>query len=183
MAEAPTALVVPIRVFGDRLETSVEHLCEGLRLATDWGVELVNMSLATIHPVALVPLYSACEGARRKGITVVAAADARTGLGFPAIFDNVLGVAAKSRSDAESGYRYRPGKVVDFVASGSPPEEISMGSSPDRTASSFAAARMCGYVADMISRGLPGDLAAVRERLIADSARNRPSPAAKVLHD
>lgn len=176
LAAAPEATILPIRVFGTRLETSVEQLCEALRIAEEHGVQVVNLSLATRRSDALVPLYAACERAWKCGITVVAAADRRSKLGYPAVFANVIGVRAGKVSSA-LGYQYRPDDAIDFVAPGSPFE-----TSPVRAAgagsNSFAAARIAGVVAQLISETAFGP-ESVRQRL-ATQALSEPGAIAQL---
>ncbi|HEX8904708.1 MAG TPA: S8 family serine peptidase, partial [Longimicrobiaceae bacterium] len=73
LAIAPEASVVPVRVFGETLETSPEVIVAALDHAVEQRVDVVNLSLGTTREDALRPLYAACERARRAGAIVVAA--------------------------------------------------------------------------------------------------------------
>src|SRR5574338_1364936 len=82
---APEAHVVPIRIFGHRLEPSVEQVVAGLRSALDQNVAVVSMSLATLRPDAIRPLYAACEDLCAQAVILVAAAFPPGERGYPAV--------------------------------------------------------------------------------------------------
>lgn len=114
---APGARITPIRVFDDRLETSVPALIAAVRWAVERRLAVVNLSLGTRLGSALRPLYAVCEEARRAGVVVIAAVDRGSRRSYPAIFANVLGVeAGEFRSAYE--FRYRPDEAVEVVAPG-----------------------------------------------------------------
>jgi len=85
---APDAEIVPIRVFQNRLETSVGVLCDAIRTAQNLGAGIINLSLATRRTDATEPLYRVCEEARREGVVLVAAADNGGGHAIPAFLLN-----------------------------------------------------------------------------------------------
>jgi hypothetical protein len=85
--------IVPVRVFGDSLETSPAVLCA----AIGWAVhearcQVINLSLGTRRTDAARAIYIACEDAARHGVTIVASCDNVTGGGYPAMFDVAIGV-------------------------------------------------------------------------------------------
>ena len=96
LSMAPGITIVPIRVFGDRLETSPELIVAALDWAAEQRAKIVNLSLGTHLKSALEPLYLACERARERGVLVVSAVSMSQGWSYPAIFDNVLSVQAGS---------------------------------------------------------------------------------------
>jgi hypothetical protein len=172
---APQAMVLPIRVFGRRLETTVDHLCEALRIAVEKGVEVVNMSLATTSGDAVVRLYAACEYARNHGITIVAAADGRTKLGFPAVFENVVGVRA-GNVDSPSSVEFHPEEPVKFVACGTLPWlRPKLEGEVRRGSSSFAAAHLSGIVVRYLADTPGANLDAVRQHLADRAAQGASS--------
>lgn len=91
---APEARVLPIRVFGERIEGSLDQIREALILAGRSEASVVSLSLATLRPDALRVLYPACESLATAGAIVVAAAYRPRRIGFPAMFANVIGVEA-----------------------------------------------------------------------------------------
>ena len=142
---APKAEILPIRVFGRRLETSASHLVEALRIATDRGAHVANLSLATRRRDVVLPLYQACEAASRRGLVIVAAAERRSGLGYPATFANVIGVEAVSSDDC--WLEYDAGAAVECRACGAPPSTASPTVVQRGSRNSFAAARAAGVLA------------------------------------
>ena len=89
---APDAEIYPIRVFGEKIETSANMLIESILWAINNNIKILNISLGTLLPEALEPLYIVCEKARRKGIIIVASKSNTDDLSYPAIFENVIGV-------------------------------------------------------------------------------------------
>ncbi|MEJ2678834.1 MAG: S8 family serine peptidase, partial [Gemmatimonadota bacterium] len=117
MRSAPDAEIVPIRVFGRRLETSVPILVAGLNWAVERALQVVNLSLGTLRWQALRPLYAACERARHAGVIIVAARDTARMWSFPAVFDNVIGVEA-GQVKRPYGLRYKMDAAIECVANG-----------------------------------------------------------------
>lgn len=114
---APDAQIFPVRVFGETLETSVEHLIAGIEWAIANDIRLINLSLGSRCVEHAVPLYRACDMARRHGCTIVAAAHIGGVRSFPAAFDCVIGVAA-ARFSSRFSYSFRPGPLSDCAACG-----------------------------------------------------------------
>lgn len=114
LAVADLAHVVPIRVFHAALETSPEVLCAALDWARTCDLDIVNLSLSTDRPDARDPLYIRCAQLLRAGTLVVAATTNRTHGGFPAIFDNVIGVTVLNGA-AGATERVAAGAQTDVV--------------------------------------------------------------------
>lgn len=162
---APDAEVVPVRVFGNKLETSPHTLKSGLKYALDEGLHLVNMSLGTTLPKELEPLYVGCEIARRAGTIVVAAGHNGRTWSYPAIFDNVIGVAA-GRFESPYDYRYRPDEAFECEAWGLDTPVLWLGGERAlRNGTSFAAPHITGIVALMLEKHPGATLEEVREML------------------
>lgn len=162
---APKAEIVPIRVFGRRLETSPPLLQVALAWAVERRLHVVNMSLGTLLPEARDPLYVACELARRDGIIVVAAGHAQKRGSFPAAFDNVIGVAA-GEFDSPFHYRYSPGEVLECVARGFDQRARTKGGCVvPHGGTSFAAPNITGIVALLRERYPRADPARLRALL------------------
>ncbi|MGF0347749.1 S8 family peptidase [Rhodococcus sp. IEGM1300] len=90
---APGSKVISIKVMNNGNNGSVDMLRDGLRLAIDLEVDIINLSLGTrTHPGAEVELL--LDEAAEKGIVVVAASGNENGpVLFPARFDNVIAVS------------------------------------------------------------------------------------------
>jgi subtilisin len=170
---APGVEICPLRVFGRRLESSVSTIAEAVRWAVHRGVRVVNMSLGTMLPEALDPLYLACEFAHRHGIVLVAAKHNAKGRSFPAVFDNVIGVHA---GDFESpfDYIYRGGEDAECTAKGVKQEVLWLNGCRVRmSGSSFAAPNICGIVALFLERYPDANLNEIRNLLGRYSLRKK----------
>lgn len=117
LAIAPDARVVPVRIFGDELETSPRALLAGIDAAVGHRVDVISLSAGTPRTDAILPLYAACERARRAGTIVVAAGDNAGGPAFPAVFDTVIGVAMGA-FDSAFAFRHRPYEALEVEACG-----------------------------------------------------------------
>lgn len=165
LALAPEARVVPVRVFGERLETSPGAIVAALDRAVEHRVDVVSLSLGTARADALRPLYAACERARRAGAIVVAAGDNFGEISYPAVFDHVIGVAMGDfRSPYE--YRYRPDEALEVEAWGVRQPVATLGGRVVlTTGTSVAAPNVTGIVA-LLRQLHPGaTLERVRELL------------------
>lgn len=89
---APEAELVPIRVFGRRLETSPQVIAAALEQAVARRLWLVNVSLGSVRSSAAGPLAEACARAAARGVVVVAAAHAAAGASLPAAAASAIGV-------------------------------------------------------------------------------------------
>jgi hypothetical protein len=175
--------VIPLRVFIGRLETSTAVLCAALEWAEAQRLDVVNLSLATSEPDAMVPLYRRCERLHDLGTMIVAAADNRDGGGYPAAFADVIGVdlGRHAARESESGAAER--EPMDVVLGASPEPIIDADGLRDQVLrrNSYAAAYVSGWVASIVSEHGPLPLEAVRRRLrdrlsVDPIARMAPTP-------
>lgn len=161
---APEAEIHPIRVFGSTFETSPESIAAGIRIAVDRGYDVVNLSLGSHRSDIALPLYEICESARQQGVVVVAAVQFGSGTGFPAAFDNVLGVQA-GRFANIFDYEIRRGKAADCIAQGDRDVRWLDGQRLRIFGSSFAAPHISGLVALLKERHPELDLEGIRTYL------------------
>lgn len=165
---APEVDVVPIRVFGERLDTSPSVIVTALDWAVARGLKLVNLSLGTLRADAIVPLYAACERARHAGVVIVAAGR-RTGDGwsFPAVFEPVIGVGHVPLSDPFAMV-YRRGDALECGASAVGHRVRGLSAYLlRRGGTSLAAPIVTGHIARMLAAQGPMDVTEVREALAA----------------
>lgn len=168
---APEARILPIKVFATKLETSVNHLCEGIRIAWESGANVVNLSLATELAEAIRPLWEICKRARNSGVVIVAAAHNQKRPAVPADLEPVLSVDQGSQTGLLD-FSYNPAGPVECTAAGTnAPITTATGWTMRRTGTSIAAATMSGIVARLTENGAR-DLDAVRRQL--RSAANLP---------
>lgn len=162
---APDARVVPVKVFGNKLETSPGTLEAALHWAIDAGVQVINVSLGTRLEGTLHPLYRACERARQAGIIVVAAGHNANDWSYPAIFENVIGVSA-ARFDSPYHFHYRAEHAMECVGWGVERPVLWVGGERVvRHGTSFAAPGVAGIVALILERHPQAKLEDVREML------------------
>ncbi len=148
---APGVEILPCRVFGHRLETSVDLLIAGLKWAIEKQVHIVNLSLGTTNETSVRRLYQACEVLRRRGTLLVSAAEQQQGFSYPAAFENAIGVRAK-RLDDDFAYFYRPDEAAECVARGDGEVRWLGGERRQVFASSFAAPRISALLALFLER-------------------------------
>jgi subtilisin len=144
---APEAQVVPLRIFGNDLETSPGVLQAALAWATERKLDVVAIGAGCQMEEVLRPLYATCERARRDGIVMVGAAHPDGGWSYPAIFENVIGVDS-GRFPTPFHYRYDPVAFYEFTAAGQD-QVVQWIGRRTRTVSGtmYAAANMAGIVA------------------------------------
>lgn len=116
-ALAPRAEIVPLRVFGSRLETSPEIIAAALDWAADRAVEVVNLSLGSTMEAARRPLQKACRRAHEAGCLLISAVPRGAEQVFPAAFREVIGVTAGRYSNAYD-LDALPQGTADFAAQG-----------------------------------------------------------------
>lgn len=144
---APSVAVVPLRVFGKRLETSPPTIVAAIKWATDNGVGLLNLSLGTAGTDWMPQLYRACSDARDAGVIIVAAA---RGMSFPASFEPVISVGA-ARYRTPFNYSYWPDNAVECLSLGHR-RAWNRGRIVRTAGSSFAAPNITGLIALMLER-------------------------------
>jgi subtilisin family serine protease len=160
---AESALVTPLRVFGSRLETSPAVLLAALDWCLTQRFDVLNLSLSTDREDSRDSLYVACESLRRAGTTIVAAARNGFDDGYPAVFDNVLGVTMLGSA---SGVASSASTRLDFTVKSEWVRATAAVDMPLRGArSSFAAAFVSGHAARVLADIGPLELDEVRERL------------------
>lgn len=165
LAVAPTATIVPLRVFGSRLETSPEVLCAALESARSQSLDVVSMSLSTAREDARERMYVLCEDLRCAGTVIVASARNGFADGYPAVFDSVIGVTVGAVGPGGGILRKADG-MLDFVVQNGwigPP--LRPGVHAPLVSNSGASAFVAGCVAHLIDADRdvsPGEL---RQRL------------------
>ena len=143
------AQVLPVRVLGASLETSVETVTAGIAWSVRARARVVSLSIASLTTHVVMPLFRSCEVARRNGCIVIAATVNGQQSGYPATFEGVFGVGLHRDCP---GLCFDPDAAVEF----SVPDRVwwARGLSGRRYAlrgSSFATAFVSGYVADILS--------------------------------
>ena len=162
---APEAHIVPIRVFGNQLETSPATLRAGIDWAVEQCIPLVNLSLGTTLDEHRTPLLAACRRALAAGALLVAAAAKHGAPAYPAVFDEVIGVDADAFA-SHWHFRHRPGAAIECTASGRDLRVRWRGGAEEVVSgTSFAAPHITGIIALVLQLHPGATLADVREML------------------
>lgn len=152
---APDARVVPIRIYGQAMESSGGTLRSALLWAVEERLDVVCVSAALAFPELVHPIYAACEKARRSGMILVSGGkpedEARTDV---AIFEPVIGVVS-GRFESPFDFRYHPdaGYEVEAWDEGELTERD--GSRRRANTPDFAGAVVAGIVA-LLRQRYPG---------------------------
>ena len=122
----PKCRILPVRVLGalrqgDRSVGAglVDNINVAIKWAIDRGASIINMSLGVRHTGGGLPHQDVIDYARRKGVTVVAAAgnDGQEALYYPGALPHVIAVGAVDDQDAVAPFSTF-GRQVSFVAPG-----------------------------------------------------------------
>jgi hypothetical protein len=73
LEKAPTVELFAIKVFHDRLATSIHTLVRAIAWATEHDMDLINLSLGTANPDHEAVLQSAVDEVLKKGISLISA--------------------------------------------------------------------------------------------------------------
>lgn len=114
---APDVTIYPVKVFGRRLETSVNILIEAILWCINNDIKLINLSLGTLLDNALELLYKACEIARQKGMIIISAKSNSEIYSYPSIFENSIGVENGDFDDIFE-FKYITDEATECIAKG-----------------------------------------------------------------
>ncbi|MDA5192591.1 subtilisin-like serine protease QhpE [Govanella unica] len=142
---APQVDLLDGRVFGERLQTSVEQVAEALDWAVGQGAGIINLSLGLREDRARLRL--AIEAALAAGVVIVAPAPARGGPVYPSAYAGVIAVTGDARC-GDHDFSWLGEAHVDFGACPRPlTGPVGIGGA------SFAAARVTGALARLAGSG------------------------------
>lgn len=149
---APEAEIGSIRVLGEHLASRTAIIREGARQAIDRGYHIINCSLGCGVVDHVLQYKSWVDEAYLKNIHVVSACNnfdfAR--MEWPGHFSSVITVNMADTDDL--ALFYRPGQLVEFSARGvNVPVPWKDGGEKEVTGSSFAAPRVAGLLARLLS--------------------------------
>lgn len=161
---APGVEIYPVRIFHRRLESRLSVLVRAIDWAVEQRMQVVNLSLGTVEKKGFERLYRACEQARRRGLILVAAVEAESGVSYPAVFDNAIGVAGGYFANGHD-FEYRPDDAVEAVAQGRCRVRTVGGRYRWVDATSFAAPHLSAIVALLLERHPDADLATMHDLL------------------
>ncbi|MEG0876371.1 MAG: S8 family serine peptidase [Oscillospiraceae bacterium] len=110
--------IVPIKCFGDSVETDASYIISGLYEAVDiYKCDVVNLSLGVPHQME--SMAAAIKNAVDKGVIIVSAVgnDGTSAMQYPAAYDTVVGVGAVDSFDKVASFSQK-NKSVFLTAPG-----------------------------------------------------------------
>ena len=145
-AKAPDADIYAVKVFDDRLATSVPVLVRALDWASEQGARLVNLSLGTPNDARLHELTPAVARAVERGTIIVSARRYGDDVWYPGSMDGVVGVVLDWDHPRASV------SVVDNALGASGYPRPIAGVPPERNLNgiSFAVANATGVLASLL---------------------------------
>ncbi len=161
---APGVEIFPIRVFGNRLETSPDLLLRALEAALEAQAQIVNLSLGTQVRKAHNSLFEATKVTDSFGMLMVAALPEPSAPSFPGSFPHVLGVAS-GRFPNVFDYLYRQEGPAECMAPGEREVRWLGGERRISAGSSLAAPHISALLALFLETHPGADQAAAREFL------------------
>lgn len=114
---APKAKILPVKVLSDQGSGRHDWIAAGIEWAVDNDADVINMSLGGPSPSEI--MANAVEYAVSKGVLVIAAAgnDGCDCVGYPASYDEVIGVSAYG-PDGKLSFYSSYGDAVDISGPG-----------------------------------------------------------------
>ncbi len=115
---APTAKIMPLKVFGSDGTANLSDIVRAIYFAVDNGARVINMSFSFSSPS--ISLMKAINYATAHDVVCVASVgnDGAETLRYPASYRNVIGVASTDNSDTRSAFSNYGEALVDIAAPG-----------------------------------------------------------------
>jgi Subtilisin-like serine proteases len=157
--KAPSADLIAVKIFHQRLATNAEVLSRAIEWAADRGAHLVNLSLGTANAAHAERLSAAVDYATARGSLVISALEANGTPLFPGSLDGVAGVVADWSCERDSlDVTPRVGGVSRFSASAYPRPIPGVPKEKNLAGVSFAVANVAGFLARAIESGRADDI-------------------------
>lgn len=169
---APGVEILPIRVFGDRLETSPDLLLRALEVALEGQAQIANLSLGTRVREAHLPLFEATKLVDGFGMLMVSALPDLSAPSFPGAFPHVFGVSA-GRFPNVHDFLFRSQGPADCLAQGERRVRWLGGEHRVTAGSSLAAPHISALLALFLEKNPGADRAAARDFLSTHSLERR----------
>jgi hypothetical protein len=171
--KAPQAELFAVKVFTDRLVTSIEILEAALRWAIEHKMHIVNLSLGTANPEHRARMARIAARAKRAGTLIAASSPPEMADMLPAALDGIFGVAA-GNDCSWSEYRYIAEDPIHFRAHPSPRPLPGLDQSRNYRGHSFASAHLSALLALLIEDRPEMGFAGARKRLIESAGAPLP---------
>jgi len=171
--KAPQAELFAVKVFTDRLVTSIEILEAALLWAIERKMHVVNLSLGTANPEHRARMVRIAARAKRAGTLIAASSPPEMADMFPAALDGIFGVAA-SVDCSWTEYQYIAEGPIHFRAHPSPRPLPGLDQSRNYRGHSFASAHLSALLALLIEDRPEMGFAGARERLVKSAGAPLP---------
>jgi len=151
-AIAPACDLYSIRVLGARLTGRGAVFAEGLRWATENGMQVCNLSLGSTKKELAGLFHELADEAYFRNLMLVTAANNMPVVSYPSLYASVISVASHDEPDPYRFY-YNPEPPVEFGARGiDVPVAWLNGGMLTATGNSFAAPHISGLVARILGK-------------------------------
>lgn len=171
--KAPEAELFSVRIFDDRLVTSIEILEAALCWAIEQRMHVINLSLGTANPEHRARMLRLVAQARRRGTLITASSPPESSGMLPAGLESVFGVSA-SDDCAWAEYQYVAAGPIHFRAHPSPRPLPGLDQSRNYRGHSFASAHISALLALLIQDQPEMGFKAAQERLLRCTAVELP---------
>ena len=141
-----------VKVFDKSLKTTTKNILEALQWCIDNHIQLINLSLSINDLNFYYEFKQICDEAYRKNIIIVASADNFGRPCLPAYLDNVIGVGVAKENN---GYLFYTDSNIQFYLNIENGEQTT----------SFAAARMTGIIANILTENPNIDIEQLKKML------------------
>jgi hypothetical protein len=161
---APDAQVVPIRIYGEALESSPGTLHSAILWAVEERLDVVCVCAALQYPETIHSIYAACEKGRQNGMILVSGGKPEGKHTDLAVFEPVIGVV---QGDFDSPYDFHFDPDVPYeVRAWNRGEVIGPdGTRAPKVSPDFSAAVVAGIVALLRQRFPGASIERIRELL------------------
>lgn len=166
--ENPSAELYAIKIFKERLSTSISVLLKALSWAVENRFRIIHLSLCVEEESIGGGLQALCRKAHDNNQLILASAKGPDDRTYPASFDTVVGVYWNSSCSGKETV-YHPGSRIEFGAHGWPRPLPGMPQERNFRGSSFAVAHVTAKAARLVKEFPDKDNSWIRDQLAYDS--------------
>jgi subtilisin family serine protease len=145
--KAPDALLYAVKVFDQRLRTSVEMIIRAIEWAVENEAQVVNLSLGTINQAHRERFERVIRRATERDVILVAAREMNGQPSLPGSLPSTLGVRVDWECPRDAYRCLIEDSRATFFASGYPRPIPGVSQERNLNGASFAVANMTGFVA------------------------------------
>ncbi|MFZ5987603.1 MAG: S8 family serine peptidase [Bacillota bacterium] len=167
---SPHASISSVKILNKARRGLCEQLTRSIEWCVDTGINIVNLSLGSIHQKDSSKIQDTVNKAAKEGLVIVAACSNNNIITYPSVFSNVIGVKCDIMNRLNEGeyvYNYYPNDGINITAcSRHLLYKFYGGSSFTRICNSYAAPFITARVYDIVNK-FPGIiLEEIKQKLI-----------------